>query len=1061
MALFNISDFLVNFGPPPPPPPTETAMVTKSTDNTKEAIAQNPVMMAYQRMSLEAGLRRPQGITFATLRRMSRVNWVDRACIKTLTDEITGQPWDIVPIDAKKPYNTNLQRFLILLLTQPNQNKESWRMLMDKVVEDILVCDAGVIEKVRDQKDRISELYYVDGTTIKPCYDIKGMLGMPTAYEQYLPTPTNQLAVAAWNKWDLVRMQWNPSGAIDNYGWGMSPVESGLAVATAFLNAEAYNMSFFQRNTIPPMIINLGEDVPPDEVTNFRAYLAAEMAGQQGFWQPFAMSGGKGFNVQQLLKAPAEMAFQEYVEWQMKWKVALYRMSPQDIGFSLDQYKVEGNVQLQLSQNKAINSIKDMLAGYINHEIINDPGWGISPLDINLKFQWIDADTVDPVDQAQIDKIYWSMGVIENNYIRKERFGLDPIEGGKVPFVIQGATAFALNPKLMDESIGTQLIDEGGGGSDEEDREESDLSDVSKILDQSEKDKALFEKGEIIGSNHVPTSNVQKVFSPEEGLITDLQMNTTAIAWMDDRGVTQPLFITDFAKQMGFTIKPNFLDEKRKQDPLEDKVSQVLRKLHANTPEVKIMDYDDVLQLIPVGLYPMFTKWLNVEAPFDSMEWRQRWGNTRKSDYYIVTGYITGKDLNNKALQASIKANGNMYKNAVEDFARIWLIEKRFYLGDRKPGHYIVTDHGNGFGVDYQFFNTKSSWEKTSKYLPNVLKELNPALYAYFVKCLVEEYHALDSIEKAFKLHPQKWEKQDQVLDIEKKIGGKLQRKILNWYRHSVHVNGVTKDIDDSPDIQILKKKINLDSVNKAGNFDPSANYITDGEYVWQGNNRYPVAVLDDDISTWFDPNTADTPTQSFISAMQKQGMGMAQIAFASLLLMAASDYSSFAQMGQTDAISRIQAGMGQSVRPSDQDLSVYGARANFLASQMSQTMKSSMDSILQSGISNGATYGVMHDQILQSLGINPNNPTAVGFRAERVARTESMWAVREGAIQEFQAQGITYVNLVIGDTACDECINLAQDNPYTVQEADNIGDGGLHPNCQCLWEPDQEEFAQ
>lgn len=1050
MALLDINNFLINFTTPQPAPKPGQAMVQKSSDNVKEAIAQNPVMMAYQRMSMEAGLRRPQGITFATLRRMSRVNWVDRACIKTLTDEITGQPWNIVPVDAKKPYNTNLQKFLELLLTQPNQNKESWRMLMDKVVEDILVCDAGIIEKVRDEKGRVRELYYVDGTTIKPCYDIKGMLGSPTAYEQYLPTPTNQLAVASWTKWDLIRMQWNPSGAIDNYGWGLSPVEAGLAVATAFLNAEAYTMSFFQRNTIPPVIINLGEDVPENEVANFRAYLAAEMAGQAGFWQPFAMSGGKGFDIKQLMKSPAEMAFKEYLEWQMKWKVALYRMSPQDIGFNLDQYKVEGNVQLQLSQNKAINSIKDMLAGYINTEIINDPGWGISPVDVNLKFQWIDADTVDPVDQATIDKIYWGMGVIENNYIRKERFGLDPIVGGKVPFVIQGATAFALNPKLMDEAIGTQIAEDAGDTDDSEaDEEESALADASKHL-------ALPPVKE----------EVRKVFSPEEGLITDLSMTSTAIAWMDDRGVTQPLFITDFGKQYGFTVKPNFLDEKRQQEPLEAKVSEVIRQLKANTPEVKIMSFDEVAQLIPLHLHANLTKWINVEAPYDSMEWRQRWGNSRMSDYFIVTGYITGKDLNNKELQASMKTQPDIFKNAIQDFARIWLIEKRFYLGDRKPGHYIITQQGNGFGVDYQFFNTKHSWEKTSKFLPESLKELNPALYQYFTQCLVKEYQLLDSLEKSFKMRPRNWDKQEQVLDLEKQIGNKIQRKMLNWYRHAVHVKSVDKseafqNIDDLEDVQKLKKKIDL-KVTKSSSFDPDEDYITDGQYVWQGSTRYPIAVLDDYVGSWFDVKDPDQHLQDFITDMTKAGMSLAAMAYASLLLLTTSDYLSFARMGQQDALSRITTGMnGAKVTPSTQDTAVFEARTTFLASQMSQSMSSAIDKIMQNGVASGATYGVMRDQILQAFGINPNDPTQVGWRADRIARTEAMLAVREGALQEYAAQGISYVNLVIMETACEECIDLANGNPYTIQEANDIGDGGLHPNCMCLWQPDDEEFAQ
>jgi len=1030
MGLLDLNNYLVNFNAPPAPiiPVASEpghAMVVKSVDNTKEAIAQNPVMMAYQRMSMEAGLRRPQGITFATLRRMSRVNWVDRTCIKTLTDEVTAFPWDIVPVDAKKTYNPNLQKFLVLLLTHPNQNKESWRMLIDKVVEDILVCDAGVIEKVRDLKGRVAELYYVDGTTIKPCYDIKGMLGDPAAYEQYLPTPTNQVAVASWNKWDLIRMQWNPSGAIDNYGWGMSPVESGLAVATAFLNAEAYNMAFFQRNTVPPVVINLGEDVPPDEVTAFRAYLAAEMAGQSGFWQPFAMSGGKGFDIKQLLKAPADMAWKEYVEWQMKWKVALYRMSPQDIGFNLDQYKMEGDVQLQLSKNKAINSIKDMIQGYINTEIINDPGWGISPLDINLKFQWIDSDTVDPLDQAQIDKIYWSMGVIENNYIRKERFGLDPIVGGKVPFVIQGATAFALNPKLIDEAGGAlQAIDESAGSDNDEEDEEMD--DVSKILP-------------------APKEEIKKDFSPQEGLIADLSLNATAIAWMDDRGVTQPLFVTDFSKSFGFTIKPSFLDDKRGQDLFEGKVSQIVRKLHGNTPDVKIMSYDEVAQILPLHLHAMLTKYINVEAPYDSQEWRQRWGDTRMSDQFIVTGFITGQDLNNKSLQASMKASPDLYKKAIEDFARIWLIEKRFFLGDRKPGHYIITKEGNGFGVDYQFFNTKHSWEKTSVYLPETLKELNPELYNYWVQCLVKEYHGLDSVEKAFRATPKEWTAYPEPAELEKKMGVIAQKNINNWYAKAIHV----------------KKNGTLSRLKKSQAFNPDDDYIVDGEYVWQNEIKYPLSVLDSYVNSWFDPNAPQV--KSFATTMQKYGLSNAQIAYASLLLLSMNDYAPFARLGQTEALAHLkqQIPVGDVITKPVWDLPIYQDRINFLAKTLSQTIKDSIDSVLKQSIANKDTIGTIQDKIYQTLGINPNNPRAVGWRAERIARTEGMWGLRESAIQQYEAQGIKLVNLITLANACAECMTLAQDNPYTLDDARGVGMGGLHPNCYCRWEIEIQPFDQ
>src|SRR6185437_12340702 len=107
---------------------------------SREGIAQTPQAgNAYDALGTAFGIRRPSGITQQTLRRMSRVNWVDRACIFTLRDEITSVPWSITPIDPKKPYNPTFQLFLTKLLKTPNRNNENWRTFIDKVVEDILV----------------------------------------------------------------------------------------------------------------------------------------------------------------------------------------------------------------------------------------------------------------------------------------------------------------------------------------------------------------------------------------------------------------------------------------------------------------------------------------------------------------------------------------------------------------------------------------------------------------------------------------------------------------------------------------------------------------------------------------------------------------------------------------------------------------------------------------------------------------------------------------------------------------------------------------------------------
>jgi HK97 family phage portal protein len=431
----------------------EPVMVEKAS---KESLAQNPLAVTFASLLGDPGMKRPSKITMQTLRKMSRTNWVDRTCITTLRDEITGLPWNIEPIDPKKPYNETLQKYFTKILQKPNSNNENWRTFIDKLIEDILVVDAGVIEKVRDDDGFIKEIYYVDGATIRPRFDEHGIVGNP-AYEQYVAdvgpggTINSNKVIAEWPNEDMIYMQWNPQGAMDVFPYGLSPVEAGLAVATAFLYAEAFNLGFFRNNAIPPVIFNLGKDTSNTEIEKFRAFLSAEMSGEGGWHSPMVGAFGDGFDVKQVTKNPSDMAWGEYVQWQMRWKVALYRMSPQDIGFTLDQYKVEGQVQQQISKNKAVNSLKGVVQQYINTEIIGDDCWEDGAE--NLQFNWIDTTAVDPKVQAEVDQIYVNSGIKTRDEIRVDQ-GLDEVEGGDKPLVTAGSALIPLTQAGMQTPTG-------------------------------------------------------------------------------------------------------------------------------------------------------------------------------------------------------------------------------------------------------------------------------------------------------------------------------------------------------------------------------------------------------------------------------------------------------------------------------------------------------------------------------------------------------------------------------------------------------------------------------
>lgn len=960
-----------------PAAPTELAKADR------EGMAYNPLAAAYQQMNQQYGLRKPNMITFQTLRRMAATNWVDRTCINTLRDEISGGvPWDISPIDPKGDYDEKFQKYIIELLRRPNRNNENWRTLIDKVIEDILVVDAGCIEKVRDDHGMIVELWHVDGATIKPKYDEHGVIGDPIAYEQYLPNQSSDKPVAEWSNQDLIYIMWNPQGAVDSFGFGMSPVEAGLAVGTAFLYAEAYNLNFFKSNSIPAMIINMGEEVSNQEVEKFRSFLASEMMGPQGFHTPIVSSFNSGFKVEQLLKAPSDMAWEKYVEWQMRWKVALYRMSPQDIGFTLDQYKVEGKIQQQLSKNKAIGSLKSIIKHYIDTEILADPYW--YKYSQNLQFTWIDTDVVDPLDQATVDKIYLQTGKVSINELRI-RDGEDPILGGVAPTMVVGSQLVKVDPTELSEN------------------EDGDLQPISKSLPE-------------------PAKDVEKAFQDGEGAIVSLTLNQSAIAWMDDRGVTQPLFITDSERSIGFTIKPSNLDDKKGQEPPEAEVASILRAMKVNTPEVKIMNIDQVMKLLPTHLYPSLTNWLNLSPPFDSMDWRRRWGtDNRKSNYYIVTGFISGTDLGDQQLQKIMRATPLAYKNAVSDLAKVWVAERIYYLGDRKPGHYIVTKNGNGFGVDYQFYKDKNSYLKTRHFLPRTLLLIGQDLKNVFdqeVHKAVEELGHNDMLgfTKAFhRMMPKDWERMEGFEDLEKNFAKSIQRALHKYYSKVIGFHN-----PHAPTV-----------IEKAKAFDPQQDYLTSGLHVWQKGVRYPMSVLP----------VADQPTESDFQ-------------------LSVADYRSSFEHGAQEARTLIIPNLPDTMRMTNAQMymKAFEKRVNMITDAVITTIRNTINDIIVRGVDQGQTYGEVADAIRASMGIDITDPTSAGWRALRIARTETQYAVSEGMRQQYEDVGISMVNVSPAADCCDDCAAVADGNPYTTDEVEGLLP--IHPNCRCVLVGDYSEFG-
>lgn len=74
--------------------------------------------------------------------------------------------------------------------------------------------------------------------------------------------------------------------------------------------------------------------------------------------------------------------------------------------------------------------------------------------------------------------------------------------------------------------------------------------------------------------------------------------------------------------------------------------------------------------------------------------------------------------------------------------------------------------------------------------------------------------------------------------------------------------------------------------------------------------------------------------------------------------------------------------------------------------------------------------------------------------RARMIARTEHARAVNTGTLQAYSNYGVAHVEIItVGDSmVCDDCLDLKDNNPYTLEEAMALLPA--HPNCRCSYGP-------
>jgi len=112
-------------------------------------------------------------LTYSELRTVYLQSSSVRPCVDAIVRVVSSLPWIVMPKKGGDPtHAVSVRNFLL----DPNSNKESLRNILAKVIVDLLVIDAGVIEKVKSGNGDLLEIYARDGATFTPIHDKHGIL---------------------------------------------------------------------------------------------------------------------------------------------------------------------------------------------------------------------------------------------------------------------------------------------------------------------------------------------------------------------------------------------------------------------------------------------------------------------------------------------------------------------------------------------------------------------------------------------------------------------------------------------------------------------------------------------------------------------------------------------------------------------------------------------------------------------------------------------------------------------------------------------------------------------
>jgi HK97 family phage portal protein len=351
----------------------------------------------------------------SNLRYFSRTPYARRA-INAIKEPISALEWVVRPKSefAKAKLAIAHAAAVTACLNRPNM-RDGLHSLLQQVIEDALVCGAGVLEQASSNDPaRPVWLWPVDGTTIKP---LPQWDGRPTSTRFYQSLGyasdniSSDINAKKLEARDIVYMRMNP--ATDSpYGFG--PLEIAYMSVARQLGVATYAANLAS-NAQPQNMIYAGA-ATQEELLAFRNYWRNEVEGQG---QTPIIGNTIKADVMRLHAGSDDALYLKWQTFLIRELATAFGLSPQNLGLESDVNRNTSEVAEDRDWDQAIKPMAALIASHLNADVIA-PRWP------HLEFVFEGIDREDEKATADIFATYYASNVLTPNE-QRAKLGMPPM----------------------------------------------------------------------------------------------------------------------------------------------------------------------------------------------------------------------------------------------------------------------------------------------------------------------------------------------------------------------------------------------------------------------------------------------------------------------------------------------------------------------------------------------------------------------------------------------------------------------------------------------------------